>query len=56
MPRKGSEAVPESNGAVSQQGEFRFDQPTLPDVYRMMEELFNKSDRKMDELAKNSVL
>ena len=50
MPRKWSKAVPESNGPNSQEEEFGFDQSTLADVYRMIEELFN-SARKMEEVA-----
>ena len=34
MPREQSEAVPEGNGPVPQQKEFRSGQPTLADVYR----------------------
>ena len=51
MLRNWSKAVPEGNGTVPQQEEFGSDQPTLADVYRMIEELFDKSSRKMDELA-----
>ena len=53
MPRNWSEAVPEGNGPVPRQEEFGSDQPTLVDVYRMIEELFDKSDRKLDELTAN---
>ena len=41
MPRKESEGVPEGNGPVPQQEESGSGQPTLADVYRMMEELFD---------------
>ena len=51
MPRNWSEAVPEGNGPVPQLKEFESGQPTLADVYRMLEKIFNRSDRKMDELA-----
>ena len=34
MPRKESEAVPESNDPAPQQKEFGSDQPTLADAYR----------------------
>ena len=51
MPRKGSEPFPEGNVPVLQQEEFGSDRPTLAGVYRMMEELFEKLDRKMEELA-----
>ena len=51
MLRKASEAVPEGNGAVPQQEEFGSSgQPTLEDVYRMMNEVFEEWDTKMDEL------
>ena len=51
MPRNCSEAVPEGNGIVLQQEEFGSDEPTLADVYRIIEALLDKSDRKLDELA-----
>ena len=51
MPRNRSMAVPEGNYPVPQQDEFGPAQPTLADLYRMVEELFDKSDRKLDELA-----
>ena len=38
MPRKESEAVPEDNGLVHQREEFGSGQPTLEDVYRVLEE------------------
>ena len=53
MPRNWNDAIPEGNGPVSQQEEFKFDQPTLADIYRMIGEVFNESDRKLDELMKN---
>ena len=52
MPRKENEAIPESNGTIPQQEEFGSDQPTLADVYRMMEELFDKSDSKIDKACR----
>ena len=45
VPWKESEAVPEGHGLVLQQEKFGSGQPTLADGYRMMEELFDKSDR-----------
>ena len=58
MPRKGSEAVPESNGPVPQQEEFGSGHPMLADVYRLFEERFERQLKgvkshldKMDELA-----
>ena len=42
MLRRKSKAFPVGNGPVPQQEEFGFDQPTLEDVHRMIEELFNK--------------
>ena len=51
MPRKESEAVPESNGPIIQQEEFGSGQPTMEDVYRVMEEAFDRWDRKLDEIS-----
>ena len=51
MPRSWSKAVPEGNGPAPQQEKLVSDQPTLADVYRMLEELFDKLDRKIDELV-----
>ena len=51
MPRNWSTAVPDGNCPVSQHDEFGPDQPTLADLYRMVEEPFDKSDRKLDGLA-----
>ena len=51
MPRNWSEAVPEGNGPVPRQEEFGSDQPTLANAYRIIEELLDESDRKLDELA-----
>ena len=45
MPRKESNAVLGGNGPVPQQEELGSGPPTLADVFRMMEELFDKSDR-----------
>ena len=50
MPRKESKAVPEDNGPVPQQEEFGSGQPTLADVYRMMKERFDQSDRYWDSM------
>ena len=51
MPWKGSKAVPEGNGPVPEEEEFGSDESTLADVYRMMEKLFNRSDRKLEKLS-----
>ena len=51
MPRNWSKTVPEGNGPVPQQQELGSGQPTLADVYQMVKELFDKSDKKMDEHA-----
>ena len=48
MPRKESEAVPEDNGPVLQQEEFVSGEPTLADVYRLFEEMFDKQQKRMD--------
>ena len=67
MLRKKSKAVPEGNGPVPHQDEFRSDQPTMADLYRMVNERFDQSDRylhrmkshfkqqdtKLDELTEN---
>ena len=61
MPRNWSKAVPEGNGPVPQREEFRPDQPTLADVYRLFEERldrhlnlikshFDQQDKKLNEL------
>ena len=50
MPRNWSEAVPEGNGPVPQQEEFASGQPTLATVYRIIEELFDKSDVRLEKL------
>ena len=54
MLRKESEAVCEGNGPVPQQEEFGSGQPTLADVYRMMEELFDRWERNSEELFDRS--
>ena len=51
MPRKWSKAVPDGNGPVSHD-EVGLDQPTMANLYGMVKERFNKSDRKLDELTK----
>ena len=51
MPRKWSSAVPEGNGSVPHHDEVGPDQPTMADLYRMIEELFDRSVRKLDELT-----
>ena len=64
MPRKESEAVPESNGSVPQQEEFGSGEPALVDVYRLfekrfdrqlkiMESCFDRWDMKFDEMAED---
>ena len=50
-PRKESKAVPEGNSPVPQQEEFGSGQPTLADVYRMIEELSDKLDRRLENLS-----
>ena len=52
MPRNWSEAIPEGNGPVRQQEKFGSDPPTLADVYRRIEELFDRPDTKSEKLAK----
>ena len=42
MPRKQGKAVPEDNGPVPQHDEFGLDQPTLVEIYRLLEERFDR--------------
>ena len=51
MPRKESEAGPKGNGPVPQQEEFGSGQPTLANVYRMVEERFDKSECRPEKLT-----
>ena len=48
MLRKESEAVPEDNCPVPQQEEFGSGEPTLADVYRLFEEIFDRQQKRMD--------
>ena len=50
MPRKKSKAVTEGNGPIPH-GDVGPDQPTMADLYRMIKEILDKSDRKLDELT-----
>ena len=50
MPRKQGKAVPESNGPVPHHDELGSDQPTMVDLYRMLIEQFDRSDKQFDEL------
>ena len=52
MSPKESEAVPEGNGPVHQQGKFGSGPSKLEDVYRMGKKVFDRWDRKLDEMAK----
>ena len=56
MLRKASEAVPEGNGLLLQEGEFGSGQPTMEDVYRMIldrwDEMLDRSFKKMEECIK----
>ena len=54
MPRKESEAVPESNGPISQQEGVASVQPTLADVYRMVKEIYEEVwDRKTHKFTEH---
>ena len=53
MPQKESKAVPEGSGPIPQQGKFGSGQPTLTNVYRMMEKLFDRSDRYLDSIKRH---
>ena len=50
MLRKESEAVPEGNCPVPQQEEFGSGEPTLADVYRIFEEIFDRQHKRMDSV------
>ena len=45
-------AGPEGKGPIPQQEEFEAGQPTLEDVNRMMKEVFEVWDTKMDKLLR----
>ena len=49
MPRNESEAVPVGNDAVPQQEKIGSGQPMLAEVYRMVKELFDKSDWRFEK-------
>ena len=48
MPRKESEAITEGNGPVPQQEELGSGEPTLADVYQLLEERFDRQQKIMD--------
>ena len=50
MPWNWSKAVPEGNCPVLRQDEFGSDQPTIADIYRMIKERFDQSDRYLDRM------
>ena len=58
MPRKWSKAVPEGNGCVPYHDEFRSDQPTMAELYRMiverMKSQFDQQDEKLDGLMEKT--
>ena len=47
MSRNRSKAVPEGNDSVPHHSEFGSDEPTMVDLYRMLEESF---DRQLDRM------
>ena len=51
-PRNRSKAVPEGNGPFPHHDEFGSGEPTMAEVYRMLEELFDRSDKQLDELKR----
>ena len=51
MLGKASETVPEGNDSVPLKEELGSGQPTMEDVYRMMEEAFDRWDKKLDEIS-----
>ena len=52
MLRKENEAVPEGNGPVLQQEKIGSGQPTVEDIYRIMEKVIEEWDTKLDELLR----
>ena len=52
MLRKESKGVPEGNGPIPQQEEFGSGQHMMEDVHRMMKEVFDEWDTKMDKLLR----
>ena len=51
MPRNRSKAVPEGNDPCPHHNEFGSGEPTMMvEVHRMLEELFYRSDKQLDEL------
>ena len=50
MPWNWSKAVPKGNGLIPHQDEFGPGEPTMADFYRMIKELFDKPEGKLDEL------
>ena len=50
MPRNWSKAAPEGNGPVSEQEEFGSGQLMLADVYRVVKERFDQSDKYWDSM------
>ena len=53
MPQKKNKAVPDCNGLVPYHDEFGSDQLTMADLYRIIKERFDRSDKQFDELAEN---
>ena len=47
MPREHSKAVPDGDGPVPHHDEFGGGEPTMADLYRMLEESFDKKVDKM---------
>ena len=50
MLRKWSKAVPKGNGPVLHEDEFRPDQRTMADLYRMIKERFNQLNKNLDRM------
>ena len=51
MPRNWSKAVPVGNDPIPYQDEFGSSEPTMADFYQMIKNLFDISNRKLDELT-----
>ena len=50
MPRNRSKAVPEGKSPFPHHDEFGSGEPTMTELYRMLEERFDRSDKQLHEL------
>ena len=50
MPRKEGKPGPKGNGPVPHNDEFGFREPTMADLYRLIEGRLDKSDRSLERM------